>query len=540
MTSPLHVSIGGQLWWNGFTAELKITNTSSESLASWSYSFTTPHTISGVPWGVTTSAEQLANGQTNYTLIGSDWAQSIPAGGFVTVGFNAQQGKPVGNAGALTAELLISTASETATSVEPSSPVSDSTEVEMQGDEQTDNNSSDDIDIAMNDGDHEHMHMAEISSDYIDITSWGSFHGSNDNSEHNELVGGRTAITTEALEAYNALRMFSGLEAVTIEAVGEWAFANGLTNNSQAWGNDEQGVGLWYAMQGAKVGWIADEAYDPQILADIQRTARLGDPADAMAMVEEFGHQGFAEYLQSNQLVETFINTLKMEPHYGGWMHGRTHGFLDIEGGAIAHDINHLTVLGWDQSEPFMNDTFDWPQWPALDVSDQVVIDYFQSMVSLGGPLGSNLEAIGTPINEEDEKPQQEPVVLVEQSQVSQIDPITGSAMDVEVSGDLWWGGFTAEITITNSSDQRLENWAVGFNSTHRFYGESWGVDVATEEIADDLYSYKIYGADWGQSIGAGQSMTVGFNALTGMELERSGSLTAESLFAEGSELVLL
>ncbi|KZR80194.1 Cellulose binding domain protein [Prochlorococcus marinus str. MIT 1342] len=540
MTSPLHVSIGGQLWWNGFTAELKITNNSSESLVSWSYSFTTPHTISGVPWGVTTSAEQFANGQTKYTLIGSDWAQLIPAGGFVTAGFNAQQGKPVGNAGALTAELLISTASETATSVESSSPVSDSTEVEMQAHEQTYNYSSDDIDIAMNHGDHEHMHITEISSDYIDITSWGSFHGSNHNSEHNELVGGRTAITTEALEAYNALRMFSGLEAVPIEAVGEWAFANGLTNNSQAWGNDEQGVGLWYAMQGAKVGWIADEAYDPQILADIQRTARLGDPAEVMAMVEEFGHQGFAEYLQSNQLVETFINTLKMEAHYGGWMHGRTHGFLDIEAGAIAHDINHLTVLGWDQSEPFMNDTFDWPQWPALEVSDQVVIDYFQSMVSLGDPLGSNLEALDTPINAEDEKPQQQPVVLVEQSQVSKIDPITGSAVDVEVSGDLWWGGFTAEITITNSSDQRLENWAVGFNSTHHFYGESWGVDVITEEVADDLYSYKIYGADWGQSIGAGQSMTVGFNALTGMELERSGSLTAESLFAEGSEPVLL
>ena len=161
-------------------------------------------------------------------------------------------------------------------------------------------------------------------------------------------------------------------------------------------------------------------------------------------------------------------------------------------------------------------------------------------MVSLGDPLGSNLEALGTPINEVDEKPQQEPVVLVEQSQVSQIDPITGSAVDVEVSGDLWWGGFTAEITITNSSDQRLDNWAVGFNSTHHFYGESWGVDVVTEEVADDLYSYKIYGVDWGQSIGAGQSMTVGFNALTGMELERSGSLTAESLFAEGSEPVLL
>merc|ERR1712224_445137 len=33
-----------------------------------------------------------------------------------------------------------------------------------------------------------------------------------------------------------------------------------------------------------------------------------------------------------------------------------------------------------------MNDTFDWPQWPALEVSEQTVIDYFQSMVSLSNP----------------------------------------------------------------------------------------------------------------------------------------------------------
>ena len=54
-----------------------------------------------------------------------------------------------------------------------------------------------------------------------------------------------------------------------------------------------------------------------------------------------------------------------MEPHYGGVMHGRTHGYLSIEGVAINHDVNHLTVLSWDQTQPFMNDTFDWPQWPA-------------------------------------------------------------------------------------------------------------------------------------------------------------------------------
>ena len=94
-----------------------------------------------------------------------------------------------------------------------------------------------------------------------------------------------------------------------------------------------------------------------------------------MEMVREYGHAGYADYLEQYGIVDTFINTLKMEPHYGGWMHGRTHGFRSIEGVAINHDINHLTVLSWDQMQPFMNDTFDWPQWDALDVSDSGVIE---------------------------------------------------------------------------------------------------------------------------------------------------------------------
>ena len=238
-------------------------------------------------------------------------------------------------------------------------------------------------------GSHDH-------GDYIDITEWGDFHDSNDNSHHDQMVGGRTVITTEAMEAYNNLRAFLELSELTYEEVGQWAFDESLTNNSQAWGTDLQGVGLYYAMQGAKVGWITDEAYDPQIMADIQRTARLVcDPIEmksaVMDMVRQYGLDGYADYLEANGMEDTFINTLKMEPHYGGWMHGRCHGFRSIEGVAINHDVNHLTVLSWDQMEPFMNDTFDWPQWPALDVSDSGVIEYFQSMVILGNPVGQNM-----------------------------------------------------------------------------------------------------------------------------------------------------
>ena len=239
-------------------------------------------------------------------------------------------------------------------------------------------------------------HAGHDPGEFIDITEWGNYHDSNHNSGHDQMVDGRTIITTEAMISYNDLRGFLGLPPLTVEDVGYWAFAEQLTNNAQWWGDDLQGVGLYYAMQGAKVGWITDDAYDPQIIADIQRITRtvcnpMAMEPMVMDMVREFGIEGYADHLEENGMVETFINTLQMEPHYGGWMHGRCHGFRSIEGVAINHDINHLTVLSWDQMDPFMNDTFDWPQWPALDVSDSGVIEYFQSMVVLGDPVGQNM-----------------------------------------------------------------------------------------------------------------------------------------------------
>ena len=399
-----------------------------------------------------------------------------------------------------------------------------------------------------------HTHHGSTDSGFIDITDWGSFHGSNHNSEHNELVGGRTPITTEALVAYNGLRAFAGLQAVDIDAVGNWAFANGLTNNSQAWGNDIQGVGLWYAMQGAKVGWIADETYKPQILADIQRTARLGSDDDVMDMVRQFGHQGFADHIEQSGLQNAFINTLKMEPHYGGWMHGRTHGFLPIENGAIAHDINHLTVLGWDQNQPFMNDTFDWPQWPALEVSDNTVINYFQSMVALGAPLESNLDGLGTgapapPTQPEPDSPpatdgndsgvsDEEPWEDSNSGSTTNPDPVTG--VDVAVGGQLWWGGLTASLAVTNTSEQTVENWGVQFSSDHRFSGDAWGINVESEPLAGGGYRYEITGTDWGQSIGAGQTIQVGFNALTGITENVNIPLTEALLVADSGTMTVI
>ena len=536
-TNSLQTSISGDRWWGGFTAEITLTNTSTQDLASWSYSFDSTHLIDTAPWGAEVSAVLLDNGLTRYTLTGKDWGQRIPAGGAVTIGFNGTQGTDLGNEGELSAAMLFASDTTEAVMSQASEESAESskttTEPVAKTEVETPQMTSPMTGNGMGDhGMHQGQTMQPTTMDgsgdgFTDINTWGSFHSSNNNSEHNELVGGRTAITTEALLAYNGLRDFAGLAPASIEAVGSWAFKNGLTNNSQPGGDDLQGVGLWFAMQGTKVGWIADGAYDPQILADIQRTARLGSSGDVMQMIEQFGHEGFADYLKTNQLEEHFINTLKMEPHYGGWMHGRTHGFRDIESVAIAHDIHHLTVLGWDQNEPFMNDTFDWPQWPALNVSDNTVINYYQGIVALGDPLSENLE------NLTGATPSLNP-------KAGQSDPLTGSPLEIQVSGDLWEGGFTASLNVTNQSKQSLNDWGVSFISAHHFYGESWGVDVSTQELGNGLYRYELQGADWAQSLSAGQAMTVGFNALSGEELSGEVTFRPELLIAPGTELMPL
>lgn len=524
-SNPLQISVNGDLWWGGFTAEITVRNASDQPLESWSTSFISAHDLDPEAWGVEITRESIGDGLSRYTLTGTSWGQSIPAGGEIRVGFNGSQSVDLGRDGALTEAMLMAE-----TPMADSAPMPSEAHDEMHG------------------GAHaaEHASMphghGDMRSPFIDITTWGSFHGSNHNSEHNELVGGRTAITTEALEAYNGLRAFAGLEAVGIEAVGEWAYAQGLTNNAQAWGDDTKGVGLWYAMQGAKVGWIADETYTPQILADIQRTARQGDTDAVMAMVETFGHEGFASHLRSNALVDTFVNTLKMEPHYGGWMHGRTHGFLAIEGVAINHDINHLTVLGWDQQQPFMNDTFDYPQWPALEVSDDTVINYFQSIVTLGDPLSSQLESLeapaGTGLTETPSLPSTPSTSAETESTTN--DPITGASLKVEISGDLWWGGLTASLAVTNVGAQRTDNWGLTFISAHAFDGNSWGATIQTERLEDGLYRYELTGAAWGQSIEAGETIRVGFNARSDDTGTSDGALTPEILLALNSELVVI
>ena len=356
------------------------------------------------------------------------------------------------------------------------------------------------------------------------ITSFGSLGGSQ-HTTHDELKGGRTAITTEALKAYNNLRAFQQLESVAIEDVGRWAFANQLTNNATPTGNDLAGVGLWYAMQGAKVGWIADQRFDPAVVADLQRSARLGTTRQVLKLAQAVAQPGFIDHLKATNGIEAFVNTLKMEPHHGGWMHSRAHGVRTIEGGARAHDVNHLTVLSHDQTQPFMNDTFDWPQWPALEVPHGVVIDYFQSMVTLSDPLTGEA---ADPASVQPEAPPAEldPIPTPHSSDSSE-----QAELEATINGSIWWKGFTADITLTNTSRRTLKNWNWSFDSPHTIGGDPWGAHISSKALPNGEQRHTLTGSDWGTRIRPGESITVGFNGSQRVDIGDNGSLSADLLF---------
>ena len=376
--------------------------------------------------------------------------------------------------------------------------------------------------------------MQTHNTPFDPITSFGSLGGSQ-HTTHDELKGGRTAITTEAVKAYNNLRAFQQLESVAIEDVGRWAFANQLTNNATPTGNDLAGVGLWYAMQGSKIGWIADQHFDPEVIADLQRTARLGTTKQVLKLARPVAQPGFIAHLKATKGIDAFINTLKMEPHHGGWMHSRAHGTRAIEAGAKAHDVNHLTVLNHDQTQPFMNDTFDWPQWPALGVPHGVVIDYFQSMVTLSDPLAE--ESAGSPLMQPSAATHElAPITTTNSLANSAASPSNNSdqpEFDVTINGNIWWKGFTADITLTNTSRQTLKTWTWSFDSPHTVSGDPWGTEISSTDLPNGGQRHTLIGIDWGERILPGESITVGFNGSQRTDIGQSGSLNADLLFGE-------
>ncbi|WP_241537272.1 glycoside hydrolase family 9 protein, partial [Synechococcus lacustris] len=342
----LSVEVGGSRWWGGFTAELKITNSSGKDLQSWSYTFDSPHSISGAPWGATVTSTALGNGISRYTLSGAGWAAALKAGASVSVGFNGSQGSSIGNDGALTSAQLFSNSTAPADTLAPT------------------------------------------------LTSFSS----------------------------TGVALASNLSLGFSEAIA-------------------RGVGTLSLRKGSATG----------------------------ALVESFD--------------------------------AATSTRLTLSGSSLSVDPTALLEAG---------STYVLVM-PAGAVKDLAGNNY-------GGTSSYNFTTVP-------------PVVTP---------PVVGNGgLSVEVSGSRWWGGFTAELKITNSSGKDLQSWSYTFDSPHSISGAPWGATVTSTALGNGISRYTLSGAGWAAALKAGASVSVGFNGSQGSSIGNDGALTSAQLFGNSSSTVL-
>ncbi len=112
--------------------------------------------------------------------------------------------------------------------------------------------------------------------------------------------------------------------------------------------------------------------------------------------------------------------------------------------------------------------------------------------------------------------------------------PSTG-AIQLSVSGSLYWGGMSGVLTLKNTSANAIDGWQVSFltsQSNVRF----WSANASAVDQGDGTVLVTLQPVDWNASIAAGGSISLDFNA-DSVGLPNSGSLT-DALFFAGSSLV--
>ncbi len=103
--------------------------------------------------------------------------------------------------------------------------------------------------------------------------------------------------------------------------------------------------------------------------------------------------------------------------------------------------------------------------------------------------------------------------------------------LQLSASGTLYWGGMGGSLTITNTSDQAVENWSVSFDTPHSAF-QTWAGAAEVEPLADGINRITLTPASWNSSIAAGQSIEVSFNAVS-QGLANSGELSDALFFAQ-------
>ena len=106
-------------------------------------------------------------------------------------------------------------------------------------------------------------------------------------------------------------------------------------------------------------------------------------------------------------------------------------------------------------------------------------------------------------------------------------------ALQASVSGSLYWGGMSGQLTLTNSGDTSLTDWSYRFRTTQKDV-QVWSSTYDVVDLGDGTYEVTVGPPSWGASIPAGGSLSLSFNAVS-VDLPNSGTLTDEMFFVDAT-----
>ena len=106
-------------------------------------------------------------------------------------------------------------------------------------------------------------------------------------------------------------------------------------------------------------------------------------------------------------------------------------------------------------------------------------------------------------------------------------------ALQASVSGNLYWGGLSGQLTLVNTSDRALNDWSYTFRTSQKDV-QVWSSTYDVVDVGDGSFEVTVRPPSWGASIAAGGSLSLSFNAVS-VGLPTSGSLTDEMFFVDSA-----
>ena len=106
-------------------------------------------------------------------------------------------------------------------------------------------------------------------------------------------------------------------------------------------------------------------------------------------------------------------------------------------------------------------------------------------------------------------------------------------ALQASVSGNLYWGGMSGQLTLINSGESTLSDWFYTFRTTQKDV-QVWSSNYDVVDLGDGSFEVTVRPPGWGASIPAGGSLSLSFNAVS-VDLPNSGTLTDAMFFVDSA-----